>query len=88
MDTNDVNIFIYQIDFDNEEIMRILETMIETIKYCYEVCSEERNDFSFEITCNKLPQKQITKVMTILRKTQKKLNKINDCVCIGIDIRF
>jgi hypothetical protein len=88
MDTNDVDIFVYQIDNDNEEMVRILEILIETIKYYFEVYGEEHDDFGFEITCNKLTQKQITNVMKILRRTQKKFNKINDEVCIGLNIRF
>jgi hypothetical protein len=88
MDTNDVNIFIYQIDNDNEEIMTILTKLTETIKNNFEVYGEEQDNFSWEITCNKLTQKQITNVMQILRRTQKKFNKVNDYVCIGVDIRF
>jgi hypothetical protein len=89
MDTNNVDIFIYQIDNDNKEIMTILlKTLTETIKNKFEVYCEEQDEFSWEITCKELSQKQITNVIQILRRTQKKFNKINDCVCIGINIRF
>jgi hypothetical protein len=89
MDTNKVDIFIYQIDNDIKEIMTIPKTLTETIKNNkFEVYCEEQDEFSWEITCKELSQKQITNVIQILRRTQKRFNKINDCVCIGINIRF
>jgi hypothetical protein len=52
MDTNNVDIFIYQIDNDNnKEIMTILKTLTETIKNKFKVYCEEQDEFSWEITC-------------------------------------